>query len=64
MMAGDVGKIMEEVVKHLTALYGANVRVTLEIQADVPGGVPAKVVQDVTENCRTLKFEGYGFEEE
>jgi hypothetical protein len=64
MMAGDAGKIMEEVVKHLTALYGANVRITLEIQADVPGGVPAKVVQDVTENCRTLKFEGYGFEQE
>ncbi len=64
MMAGEAGKIMEEVVKHLTALYGANVRVTLEIQADVPGGVPTKVVQDVTENCRTLKFEGYGFEQE
>ncbi len=38
--------------------------VCIEIQADVPGGVPAKVVQDVTENCRTLKFEGYGFEQE
>jgi hypothetical protein len=31
--------------------------VFIEIQADVPGGVPAKVVQDITENCRTLKKE-------
>jgi len=64
MMAGDAGKIMEEVVKHLTTLYGANVQVTLEIQATVPGGVPDATVRTVTENCRTLRFEGFGFEEE
>jgi len=64
MMAGDAGKIMEEVVKHLTTLYGANVQVTLEIQATIPGGVPDTTVRTVTENCRTLRFEGFGFEEE
>ena len=32
--------------------------------SDIPGGAPEKTVQDVTENCRTLKFESYGFEEE
>ena len=57
MMAGEAGKIMDEVVKHLTTLYGANVRVTLEIEATVPDGVSE-------ENCRTLRFEGFGFEEE
>ncbi len=62
MMAGDAGKIMEEVVKHLTTLYGANVQVTLEIRADIPGGVPEGTVTMVTENCRILKFEGSGFE--
>src|SRR5438876_11595636 len=64
MMAGDAGKIMEEVVKHLTTLYGANVQVTLEIQANIPGGVPEGAVRTVTENCRTLGYEGFGFEEE
>jgi predicted AAA+ superfamily ATPase len=64
MMAGDAGKIMEEVVKHLTTLYGANVQVTLEIQAHVPGGVQEETVRTVTENCRTLRFDGFGFEEE
>jgi predicted AAA+ superfamily ATPase len=64
VMAGDAGKIMEEVVKHLTTLYGANVQVTLEIQAHIPGGVPVETVRTVTENCRTLRFDDFGFEEE
>ena len=64
MMALDAGKIMEEVVKHLTTLYGANVQVTLEIQATLPGGAPESTRRTVEENCRTLRFEGYGFEEE
>jgi len=64
MMALDAGKIMEEVVKHLTTLYGANVQVTLEIQATLPGGTPESTRRTVEENCRTLRFEGYGFEEE
>ncbi len=64
MMAGEAGKIMEEIVKHLTTLYEANVQVTLEIQANIPGGVTDDIVRTVTENCRTLKFESAEFEEE
>ena len=64
MMAGDAGKIMDEVVKHLTTLYGANVKVTLEIQASLPNGVPEGTVRTVEENCRTLRFESFGFEVE
>ena len=63
MMAGDAGRIMDEVIKHLTTILGANVRVTLEIQADIPTGVPDETVRTVTENCRTLKFDDFGFEE-
>ena len=64
MMAGDAGKIMEEVVKHLTTLHKADVQVTLEIQATIPGGVPEGTMRTVLENCGTLRFEGFGFEEE
>jgi hypothetical protein len=60
----DAARIGEEVVQHLAGLVGANVEVTLEIQASTPGGAPEKTVRDVTENCRTLKFESYGFEED
>jgi hypothetical protein len=60
----DAGRVAEEIIAHLDALQGANVRVTLEIEADVPSGVPDNVIRIVTENSRALKFESQGFEEE
>ena len=54
--------IADEVIGHLSGLVGAEVTVTLEIQAVVPDGVPENVVRTVTENSRTLKFESHGFE--
>lgn len=61
----DAGKIAEEVISHLEGLVGANVRVTLEIEASLPDGAPDHVVRIVTENGQTLKFDpGHGFEEE
>jgi hypothetical protein len=58
----DVGRIAEEVLQHLTTLSGANIRVTLDVEADVPGGVPEDVQRVVTENCQTLKFTSHGFD--
>ena len=60
----DAGKIAEEVIAHLTGLVGAEVKVTLEIQAEIASGAPENVVRTVTENCRTLKFAEHGFEKE
>jgi len=60
----DAGKIAEEIVQHLSAMVGANVEVTLEISANIPDGAPDHVVRTVTENCNTLHFTIYGFEEE
>jgi len=59
----DAGRIADEVVTHLVGLVGSSVRVTLEIEAEVPGGTPDNVVRTVTENCRTLQFKTHGFEE-
>lgn len=61
----DAGRIADEVVTHLVGLVGSSVRVTLEIEADIPEGAPDNVVRTVTENSRTLKFESNsGFETE
>jgi len=60
----DAGKIAEEVVQHLSAIVGANVEISLEISAQIPDGAPDHVVRTVTENCNTLHFTSYGFEEE
>jgi predicted AAA+ superfamily ATPase len=60
----DAGRIAEEVIAHLAGLTGAQVTVTLEIEAMVPNGAPEHVVRIVTENSRTLKFTSHGFETE
>jgi predicted AAA+ superfamily ATPase len=63
-VGAEAGKIAQEVIAHLAGLPGAQVRVTLDIEATVPGGVPEQVVRTVTENSRTLKFTSQGFERE
>ena len=63
-VARDAQQVIEEVVQHLTGLPGANVEVTIEIQANASDGVPEDVVRTVTENCRTLGFITQAFEEE
>jgi len=63
IMAKDAGQVMEEVVKHLSAIYGSKVRITLEIEANISDGVPESTVRTVSENCNALKFKCFGFEE-
>lgn len=64
MLPGShVGKIAEEVIAHLAGLENSKVIITLEIQVEVPNGIPENVIQIVRENCNTLKFKTYGFEE-
>lgn len=60
----DAAKIAEEIVQHLASMIGAEVEITLEIQAHIPDGASPELVRTITENCRTLKFADHGFEEE
>ena len=60
----QTGQIAQEVIQHLTALVGADVEITLEIQTRVPSGVPDNIVRTVTENSRTLGFTTFDFEKE
>lgn len=60
----DAGRIATEVLSHLSGLPGADAEVTLEIEVDIPDGVSESVVRTVIENCRTLKFDEQGFENE
>lgn len=58
----DASRIADEVLSHLSGLVGSNLRVTLEVEAEIPDGAPENVVRTVTENSRTLKFTSHGFE--
>ena len=61
----DASLIAEEVIAHLVGLSGADVTVTIDIEANLPEGASEHIVRTVTENGRTLKFEpGSGFERE
>ena len=60
----DASRIADEILSHLVGLSGSTVKVTLEIEAEIPSGAPDNVVRTVTENSRTLKFASQGFEAE
>jgi len=62
-MARDIGQIAEEIIQHLAALPSANVEISLEINADIPEGIPENKVRILLENCKTLKFKNNDFEE-
>jgi hypothetical protein len=60
----DASRIADEVISHLAGLVGATVKVTLEIDAEIPQGASERVVRTVTENSRTPRFTNQGLEEE
>ena len=62
-MGRDAGKIADEILSHLIGLGGSKAKITLEIEVEVPNGIPEERVRTVSENCNTLKFKGHGFEE-
>ena len=57
-------KSADEVVQHLAKQLMSNVEVRIEISATAPGGYSEDTVRTVTENCRTMKFDSSGFEDE
>lgn len=63
-MGRDAGRIADEVISHLTSLGGVKAKITLEIDIEIPSGIPQDRVRIVNENSNTLKFKGHGFEEE
>lgn len=60
----DAGKIAEEVIAHLSGIVGAKVKVSMEIEAEIPGGTPDNVVRIVMENGQTLRFSTQNFEKD
>ena len=59
----DVQKLVEEVITHLTTAEGTRVEVSLEVNVQAPDGLSQQIVRTVSENCRTLHVEDFGFEE-
>jgi hypothetical protein len=54
---GSAGAISQEVVQRLVSVMGSDVRVTLEIWAEAPRGIPEKVERDVSRIAPRLNSE-------
>lgn len=59
----DVNTYMSEIITYLMNLQGSNVKIRLEVETDIPEGTPSDIVRTVTENCKTLKVDDFGFDE-
>ena len=59
----NVSNQMDEIINHLTGIHGASVDIKLIVDAVMPNGTPQATVRTVTENCKTLKVEDFGFDE-
>ena len=41
---------------------GATVELRLDVDVQVPGGIPSTTIRTVSENCKTLKITDFGFD--
>ena len=60
---GEFSTIIEEVVQNFTSMYGTNVSIRVEVQAEDTSGFSDQLQRTVRENCRTLGFNNAEFEE-
>ncbi|MDR2049716.1 MAG: DUF499 domain-containing protein [Treponema sp.] len=61
-IAKTTGDINLEILQHFTRLPGADIRVKLDIEVNIPDGVGGDFVRTISENCNTLKFETSEFD--
>lgn len=59
----NVNDYLTEVIQYLTSVDGAEVELTLEVNVNSPKGIPAPTVRTVSENCKTLNVDSFGFED-
>ena len=58
----DLQKYLDEVITHLSSVDNCDVELSLEVSARAADGFPQGTVRTVSENCRTLRVENFGFE--
>lgn len=54
--ARDMHQIVEAIVEQLTTLPGSEVKLRLEIEAEIPAGLDRAKVRTLIENANTLGF--------
>lgn len=58
----DLQKYLDEVINHLSSVDNCTVELSLEVSANAKDGFPPGTVRTVSENCRTLRIDNFGFD--
>ncbi len=58
------GEVSREVAAQLAKVVGSKVTIVVEVSAEAESGYTDDVLRAVSENCRTLKFDSFEFEED
>lgn len=58
----DLQKYLDEVITNLTTTNNCEVELSLEVSASALDGFASETVRTVSENCRTLQVENFGFD--
>jgi hypothetical protein len=58
----DLQKYLDEVITHLSTVNNCEVELMLEVSAQATDGFTQGTVRTVSENCRTLRVDNFGFE--
>lgn len=58
----DLQKYLDEVITHLSSEEGCDVELSLEVNAQAQDGFSQGTIRTVSENCRTLRVDTFGFE--
>ena len=57
-----ISTYVDEIIRHLMQVDGATVELRLDVDVQVPGGIPSTTIRTVSENCKTLKITDFGFD--
>jgi hypothetical protein len=53
---------VEEIIRHLTSVDGAKVKISLDVEAELETGFSQQIELTISENCRTQRFRNFGFD--
>ena len=56
-----VSTYVDEIIRYLMQVDGASVELRLEVDVNAPNGIPSNTVRTISENCKTLKVNDFGF---
>ena len=61
-VARDLQRYMDEIINHISTTENCEVELRLEVNAYAPDGFKRDTIRAVSENCRTLNVDDFGFD--